>query len=126
MLSLEVERSASSSGDGSLNVGRSEKSVLVWDRLQGAGLDGVGAGAEVDVVDGCEADGLGVGGLDGLGNAGECGGLDEHLGADAGVEAGGGGLGVLAKERNVSHAVVRAGGGGGGDLLEDVGSSETD
>jgi len=127
---LEVKSGTSRSSNSSLNVGRAKKSVLVRNSLQSTSVDGVCSGAEIDVVDGGETDGIGVGGFDGLGDAGEGGGLDEDFGAHAGVEAGGGGLGVLAVG---VLALIRQrfeGGDwmawGGKVLLEDVGSSETD
>lgn len=93
--SLEAEGLTSGGGDRGLDVLGAEQLVLVGDGLQSAGLDGVAALAEVDVVDNCVANSLGVSGLDGLLNAREDSGLDQQLGADTGVDTSGGVLSVV-------------------------------
>lgn len=106
---LKVKSGTGGSSNSSLNISRAKKSVLVRHSLQRTSVDCVCSLAEIDVVDGSETDGVGVGGFDGLGDAGEGGGLDEDFGAHAGVEAGGGGLGVLAMGELVSLRIVEVG-----------------
>ncbi len=98
---LEVQSLTSGSSNRSHDVGGAKQRIFIRHRGQSGSADGVGSLAEIDVVDSSVPDGLRVGGLDGLLNAGEDGGLDQELGTDASVDSGGRCLRVLATERDV-------------------------
>lgn len=87
-----LQGGTSGGGDGAGDLGGPESLDGVVGEVsdgQGAGLDGVGAATEVDIVDGDVANLVRVLGEDGLFDAGERGTLEEDLGAHAGVDAAG-------------------------------------
>lgn len=133
---LEAKLLASAGGNAALDAARAELGVRVRDAGEGSLGGRVLGAAEADVVDDGVSNHVAVGRVDGLGAAVlEDGGLDQELGAHAGVDAGVDGVEIAAVRGEVCVvsrlAAKRYWGGGESfqtsfmhDLLEDVARAE--